>query len=549
VRRPLIPLCAAVLAAVAVGAASPASAGADGRAGGTGLAPRAEDLRQVSPADRRDWRRAIAIAERTESVREQRERRPALHSRSFAREGACCMTVWFYADGDNRAVVKLDLRTGRIVEQWQSWQANWEMARGYEGDLGHIFNSPFILVPLGLLFLAPFVDPRRPLRMLHLDLLVLLGFGVSHVVFNRGEIGWSVPLVYPVLAYLLIRMLAIGFRPGRARGPLVPLVPVTWLIAGTVALFGARVVMNLVDSNVLDVGYAGVIGANHIANGDELYDGRFAADPPAGDTYGPVTYLTYLPFERLIGWSGEWDAVPAAHGAAIFFDLLTAAALFLLGRRLRAGPASTALGAALAFAWEAYPYSLFALMTNSNDALVAALVVLALVALRTAPARGLFVGLGAAAKLAPGALAPLFVNPSGRPGAREPLLYAGVFALVLVASIAPFLPPGGVQQFYDHTLGFQLGRESPFSVWGQEPSLEWLQTALKLVAVNLAVVVLLFPARKEPVQVAALAAAILIAFQLPAVHWFYLYVVWFAPLVLVALFALHESVHPRAAGA
>ena len=36
---------------------------------------------------------------------------------------------------------------------------------------------------------------------------------------------------------------------------------------------------------------------------------------------------------------------------------------------------------------------------------------------------------------------------------------------------------------------------------------------------------------------AALAAALIIAVQLPALHWFYLYIVWFLPLVLVAVLA------------
>jgi hypothetical protein len=60
---------------------------------------------------------------------------------------------------------------------------------------------------------------------------------------------------------------------------------------------------------------------------------------------------------------------------------------------------------------------------------------------------------------------------------------------------------------------------------------------VQIAAVNLAIALLLFPARKSPVQVAALAAAVLIALQLATVHWFYLYVAWFAPLVLLALFA------------
>ena len=43
---------------------------------------------------------------------------------------------------------------------------------------------------------------------------------------------------------------------------------------------------------------------------------------------------------------------------------------------------------------------------------------------------------------------------------------------------------------------------------------------------------------------AALGAAVLIALQLAASHWFYLYIVWFVPLVLVALLAAHR-VQPR----
>ena len=50
--------------------------------------------------------------------------------------------------------------------------------------------------------MAPFVDPRRPFRLLHLDLLVLLGFGVSEYFFNKGNVDVSVPLVYPLLVYL-----------------------------------------------------------------------------------------------------------------------------------------------------------------------------------------------------------------------------------------------------------------------------------------------------------------------------------------------------------
>ena len=77
----------------------------------------------------------------------------------------------------------------------------------------------YIWLPLCALFLFPFFDPRRPFRILHLDLLVLVaGFGASHFLFNKGEIGTSVPLVYPVLVYFLGRLLVAAFRPRRPAG-------------------------------------------------------------------------------------------------------------------------------------------------------------------------------------------------------------------------------------------------------------------------------------------------------------------------------------------
>ncbi len=123
-------------------------------------------------------------------------------------------------------------------------------------------------------------------------------------------------------------------------------VPVTWLAVAVVFLVGFRIGLNVVDSNVIDVGYAGVIGADKLVHGKPLY-GHWPSDNAYGDTYGPVNYYAYVPFRLIFGWSGTWDDLPAAHGAAIAFDLLTLLGLFLLGRRIR-GPT---LGIALAYAW------------------------------------------------------------------------------------------------------------------------------------------------------------------------------------------------------
>jgi uncharacterized membrane protein len=234
-------------------------------------------------------------------------------------------------------------------------------------------------------------------------------------------------------------------------------------------------------------------------------------------------------------WSGTWDDLPAAHGAALTFDILTLVGLFMLGRRMRDGPLGTQLGIALAYGWAAYPYSDFVLQSNSNDSLVAMFVVWALVFLRSPPARGLMVGLAAAAKFTPIILAPLFATASVEKRWRRAVICSAVILATIAVTFFPWIPDGGLRELYDRTLGFQIARNSPFSIWGQEPGLDWLHTAVKAFAGGLALLVAFVPKRKTPAQVAALGGAVMIAMELIAAHWFYLYIVWFFPLVLVAI--------------
>jgi hypothetical protein len=63
-------------------------------------------------------------------------------------------------------------------------------------------------------------------------------------------------------------------------------------------------------------------------------------------------------------------------------------------------------------------------------------------------------------------------------------------------------------------------------------------------AVALAVAFFFVPRKRSTVQLAALGAVLLIAVQLTAKHWFYPYAVWFAPLMLVAVFAQRRGPEP-----
>ncbi len=435
--------------------------------------------------------------------------------------------VAYFAADKEVALVIVDSQTGLVRESWTGYQVAWKMARGYSGAFGHKLNAPYVFLPLCAIFLLGLLDWRRLGRIANLDLLVLLGFGVSNFFFNRAEIGLSVPLQYIPLTYLFGRALWIGMRGG-GEG-IQPRWPAAWLLIAALFLIGFRVGLNMTDSGAIDVGYASVVGADRIVHGEPIYD-NFPEDVSQGDTYGPVNYLAYVPFERIWPWSGSWDDLPAAHGAAVFFDLATFALLIFLGRRIRPAPAGNKLAATLAFGWAAYPYTAFTLLSNSNDSLVAMLLAATLLVLTRPAARGVMAALATFAKFAPAVLAPMLATYGEK---RSRFVLA--FALTAVAVMLwPAIDPG-IHTVYDRTIAYQSGRNSPFSIWGQAPSLEPLRVAVLIAVAFLAIAFAWRPKEKQLFQVAALGAALLIGVQLTMHHWFYLYIVWFYPLLLVAL--------------
>ncbi len=467
------------------------------------------------------------------------------------------------------ALGKVEDGDGRVTEAWTGPQVAWSMARGRVGSFGgKVLNAWWTWIPLSVVFFLGLVDRRR-LRSWHtLDLLALLSFGFSLWFFNRGEVFQSAALGAIPLAYLLVRTSWIGFR-GRTCNPALSW-PVWLLAAVAVFLGGLRIGLNVeTPRGVIDVGYAGVIGADRILDGQAPYgnmpvadtgrscgkadaegairdwiqsNGRCESANPRGDTYGPTAYLVYVPATLSLPWSGKWDSLPAAHATAIAFDLLVVLGLLLIGRRFGGLP----LAVALAFGWLAFPFTAYAMNSNSNDAILPAFLVWGFWLSTSAVARGAAVALSSWTKFASLLLAPLWLTYPNGLSLRTAVRFTAAF---VAASLAVFsillLEPSlteAVRVFVDRTLGYQLDRHSPFSPWdwGQYhargiPDLHAVQLILQVAVLALAGVVAVIPRRKGPLELAALSAAVLLGFELALTHWSYLYIPWFLPFALLAL--------------
>jgi hypothetical protein len=480
--------------------------------------------------------------------------------------GAWTVKIWWGAAGEIAQGTVLD-STGQVSEAWTGPQVAWGMARGSPGAFGGTaINSPWIWGAFCLVFFVGLADWRRIFSLRNLDLLFLLSPTASLWFFNHGNVFASVPLFYPLLIWVVLRGTWIGVRnrgtPGMPRWPI-------WVLLGaTIFLAGFRVGLNLERSNVIDVGYSGVIGAERIVNGQapwgnfpvehtgkscgpadasgEIRDwvqtnGRCESANPDGDTYGPVAYESYIPGYLVLGWSGKWDTLPAAHFTSIAFDLLTLLGLFLVGLRF----GGQRLGAVLAFAWAAYPFTQYVSNSNTNDAIMPCLLVWGFWLLSRAAARGFLAGLSGWTKFASLLVAPLWLTYPGRKPSKG---FAWGFAAATLAAFSILLfaphPLHEAHVFWSRTVGFQVGRAAPWSIWDWRqyharglPDLHIEQHVLQVLLVIGAIAAAFFPRRKSPLQLAALTGVLLAGFELVLTYWLYTYIAWFYPFAAIALLA------------
>ena len=458
-------------------------------------------------------------------------------------------------------------RLGRVVEALVGPEVAWPLARGT--GIGGLINRPLVWLSFCLFFLIGLADLRRPLSVRNADLLAVLSFSVYLLLFNAGHVFASAVAAAVSLAYLIARCAWIGWT--NRTSPRAPALPVWLLVAATVLLVGFRVGLNTERSDVIDVGYAGVIGADRLRDGETPYgnfpvrdtgtrcgpenetgeiadwiqkNGRCETANPLGDTYGPVNYDAYLPGLWVFGWSGKWDNLPAVHFTTLLFDLLALLGLAAVGYRF----GGAQLAAVLAFAWAANPFTQYVSSSNTNDAIMPAFLIWGFWAASSHSGRGALTALAAWTKLAALVVAPLWATYPNARNVRALTVFGAVFSAVSVVCFLPLIldahPIDAFRVFYERTFEIQFDRQSPFSLWDWGtyharglPDLEWLQRILQLVLVAAAVAVAFVPRRKTPLQLAALTAALLLAFEFVLTHWSGLYVAWFLPFAMLALVA------------
>lgn len=477
---------------------------------------------------------ALRIAKSLPAVKKEIRANRGSHWDSTKQETRWREQLWS-KDGQLVAEVFVAKKDGKVQEEWTGFQAAWTMARGYPGAFGKDASALWIWLPLLALFLLPFVPRGRP-TLGHFDIAAIALLSVSIAGFNRGRIDISTPALYPPILWLLGRMVWRGL--GRAKQQprsLTTLIGPKLMLAGIVFLIGFRAAFAAADGNVIDVGEASVIGANKLFNGQAVY-GHFPERINRGDTYGPVTWAAYVPFAAIFDANSNDDRLAAAGAGAIVIDLFALGLIALLGWRLR-GPPGAML---LSWLWVTCPFTLYVAMCAANDTLPGALLVLTLLAATLggtggALSRGASAVVGGLSKMASLTLLPIFWRVKGSSRLRDVVAYALACAIATAVVMLPYWSdPLAV---YHRTVGFQAGRDSPFSAWGYWHLPEWSRLAWRVLTAGLILLATFRPVaqKRTVVNMAALSAAVLIAVQLMAIYWFYTYLIWFLPAVFVAL--------------
>ena len=401
-RRPWRP------SAIAVRRDCPRLAGRAGEAvaGSTAPSPTPASRRASCPPTPEGFevsaREAVEIANADPKVAEETRRvRRALTTAIEANDDSVWQ-VGYTADGTRGRPGEGRPHSGAVTETWTGYQVAWPMARGYEGQFGHVLNAPYVWIPMALIFLAGLFDFRRPAahrppRPAGPALVRRLA-----VLLQRRRRSAS-PSRSPTRRSSTCSSACSGSASAGGRGTAPVAAGTRGSALAAVVLIAFRVTVNIADSGVIDVGYAGTIGADKITHGEPIYgEGEFPDDNRFGDTYGPVNYYAYVPFElgAAVGRRPGTSSRPRTR-AAITFDLATSPGCSSAASGCARAAAAASSGSCSASPGSPTPTRTSPCSRTPTTRWSAALLVWSLALFASPVARGALLALAAMAKFAP----------------------------------------------------------------------------------------------------------------------------------------------------
>ncbi|MFT4050118.1 MAG: hypothetical protein QM648_09830 [Solirubrobacterales bacterium] len=484
-------------------------------------------------------------------------------SESQAVKGALAdpdVASWLKAYPPTRAdVIPLDRENAR-VSFFKGQRAVAEVAVSPQGQViaaqylgddyiragGPTIQKAFVLAVGALLFLL--LLARRPFASIqNADLLALALLTFTIWSVNQRLFGATMIVGVALMAYLLARCLFVAARPA-AGGSLEFLVSfgenetrLLRLIAGAIALLAAMAAIP--GGRVGDVAEASMSGATQLLDGNVPY-GHIMEGIVHGDTYPVFAYLLYAPAALIMPVHDLFDNIDGALWISAIALIAGAVALLKAGR----AAADEAFGLRNAAAWLIFPPALVAASAGSNDLPTAGLIAWSIAAWAHAGRTSTWMSAAAWAKVAPVFVLPLWLARFRGTALRRALIPPVVLTLAMLALLLALGGASSVHKMID-AIAFQSDRGAQLSFW-VVTSAPALQVAVQAAGFALAAAAAVAVWRSERLaaslpRLSALAAALLLAFEIGASYWSYAYLPWVYPLVVVGL--LWPAARERAA--
>jgi hypothetical protein len=424
-------------------------------------------------------------------------------------------------------------------------------------------NAPALLIGMSLLFVLVMASvPLLSLR--NLDVLAFASLTLPVWLLNEGFIYASVLVTYPLLAYLVARLLWSGLGGARAsaRSSLYWHLTADWrpaersrllkLVLGGLAI--GTTILTLGSTGVSDVAFAGLAGATDLIHGTIPY-GHIPDFIVHGDTYPPLTYVLYVPAAAI---SPVTNLFSDPEGALVLTAVASLLVAWLLYRAVARAPQDDPgasgseppgiSGLRAATAWLAYPPVLLAASSGTNDILLAVFLVAALASVAHRGRSAVYLAVAAWVKFVPVVVMPIWLARLRGRQLAAALAGVAVLSFLVLGSLVALGGPGSLSAMAQ-ALSFQFGRGSLSSLWwGLDSFQPAAQAALLAIVVAATLAVRQDDRLRDDLpRLAAILAGVLLLTQFAANYWTWAYLPWAIAPALFVLVPAHEALQPERA--